>query len=93
MTVPPAITAGMESVIGVVGSVLPTLLLGIEGCYDSYAIDSTNTMGWRMNEDGVSLGGWAVEAGQSTIRMALTGKETMTRNFAINVHSASGEGV
>ena len=50
-------------------------------------------MGWRMNEDGVSLGGWAVEAGQSTIRMALTGKETMTRNFAINVHSASGEGV
>lgn len=91
MTIPSAIIAGMEPVIGVMGSALPTLLLGIEGCYDSYTIDSTNTMGWRMNEDGVSLGGWAVEAGQSTIRMALAGKETMTRNFAINVHSASGE--
>lgn len=81
----PAITQVMDPVIGIVGVPLPTLVMGIEGCYSSFSIASTNTLGWRMNADGLSLGGWAIGVDQSSIRMELAGEKTVSQNFPVNI--------
>ena len=81
------ITQVIDPVVGIVGVPLPTLLMSIEGLYSSFSISSDNTLGWRMNADGLSLGGEAVSEGEASIAMTLAGDKVLTKKFSVRVQS------
>lgn len=86
------ITQVIDPAVGIVGVPLPTLLMSIEGLYSSFSVSSDNTLGWRMNADGLSLGGEAMSEGEASIAVTLAGDKVLTEKFSVRVQSECRRG-